>query len=53
MNTQPNENHECEFHTWTLWLAEEMNECEECGATEPADPNDVAEHHRLLADLDD
>jgi hypothetical protein len=43
---------ECEPHTWTLQLnmpnTPEQNYCEECGATEPADPHDVAEQKRLL-----
>jgi len=39
----------CETHTWTLWLADKENRCEECGATEPADPGDIAEQQRLLA----
>lgn len=43
---------QCEFHTWTLQLnmanTPEQNYCEECGATEPADPDDVAEQQRLL-----
>jgi len=43
---------ECEDHTWNLWLADKENRCEECGATEPADANDIAEQHRLLAELD-
>ena len=45
-------NKECEFHTWNLWTYENLNKCEECGATEPADPDDIAEQHRLLAELD-
>ena len=45
-------NKECEFHTWNLWTYENLNKCEECGATEPADTNDIAEQHRLLAELD-
>ena len=45
-------NETCEFHTWTLQMnmanIPEQNYCEECGATEPADPDDVAEQQRLL-----
>jgi hypothetical protein len=43
----------CEFHTWVLQMniadTPEQNYCEECGATEPADPDDVAEQQRLLS----
>lgn len=45
---------ECETHTWTLQInmpnTPTRNYCEECGATEPADPNDVAEQLRLLGE---
>ena len=41
---------ECEYHTWVLWTDQNLNECEECGATEVADPDDVAEQYRLLAE---
>ncbi len=43
---------ECEIHTWVLWTFRELNICEECGMSEPADPYDIAEQHRLLADID-
>lgn len=43
---------ECEYHTWVLWTDQKLNECEECGAVEPADPDDVAEQYRLLAETD-
>lgn len=43
---------ECEYHTWVLWTDQKLNECEECGAVEPADPDDVAEQFRLLAETD-
>lgn len=43
---------ECEYHTWVLWADQKLNECEECGATEVADPDDVAEQFRLLAETD-
>lgn len=43
---------ECETHTWVLQInmpnTPTRNYCEECGATEPADPEDVAEQLRLL-----
>lgn len=46
---------ECEFHTWVLQLnmpnTPVQNLCEECGATEPADPHDVAEQMRLLGEF--
>lgn len=42
----------CEVHTWALWADQNLNECEECGATETADPDDVAEQFRLLAETD-
>jgi hypothetical protein len=45
---------ECENHTWTLQMnianTPTQNYCEECGATEPADPEDVAEQIRLLGE---
>lgn len=45
---------ECETHTWVLQMnmpnTPTRNYCEECGATEPADPNDVAEQLRLLGE---
>jgi hypothetical protein len=48
------EDHECENHTWTLQMnianTPTQNYCEECGATEPADPEDVAEQIRLLGE---
>ena len=44
----------CENHTWTLQMnianTPTQNYCEECGATEPADPEDVAEQIRLLGE---
>ena len=47
---------ECEIHTWVLQMnianTPIRNYCEECGATEEADPNDIAEQQRLLAELD-
>lgn len=47
---------ECEDHTWTLQMnlpnTPTQNWCEECGATEPADPEDVAEQIRLLGEND-
>ena len=44
---------ECEFHTLgTLDLYRETVSCDECGYTEDADPDDIAEQHRLLAELD-
>jgi len=43
----------CEAHTWVLQMnianTPTQNYCEECGATEPADPDDIAEQQRLLA----
>jgi hypothetical protein len=46
----------CETHTWVLQLnmpnTPTQNWCEECGATEPADPEDVAEQIRLLGEND-
>ena len=49
-------NNECEFHTWVLQLnianTPVQNYCEECGATEEADPNDIAEQLRLLGEND-
>ena len=46
---------ECEFHAWVLQLnmpnTPVQNWCEECGATEPADPHDVAEQIRLLGEF--
>jgi hypothetical protein len=48
---------ECEYHTWTLQMnianTPAQNYCEECGATEPADPEDVAEQIRLLGEIND
>ena len=48
------EDHECENHTWTLQMnianTPTQNYCEECGATESADPEDVAEQIRLLGE---
>ena len=44
----------CENHTWVLQMnlpnTPTQNYCEECGATEPADPEDVAEQIRLLGE---
>ena len=46
----------CETHTWVLQMnianTPTQNYCEECGATEPADPEDVAEQIRLLGEND-
>jgi hypothetical protein len=43
---------ECEYHTWTLQMnianTPTQNYCEECGATEEADLDDVKEQLRLL-----
>lgn len=44
---------ECEFHTLgTLDLYRETVSCDECGYTEEADADDIAEQKRLLAELD-
>ena len=47
---------ECENHTWTLQMnlpnIPIRNYCEECGAIEEADPDDVAEQLRLLGEND-
>lgn len=43
----------CEVHTWVLQMnmpnLPARNVCEECGAVEDADPEDVAEQLRILA----
>jgi hypothetical protein len=45
---------ECENHTWVLQMnlpnIPIRNYCEECGAIEEADPDDVAEQIRLLGE---
>jgi len=45
---------ECENHTWVLQMnlpnIPIRNYCEECGAIEEADPEDVAEQIRLLGE---
>lgn len=44
---------ECEYHILGLLdLYRETITCEDCGHTEDADPDDIAEQHRLLAELD-
>ncbi len=44
---------ECEYHTLGLLdVYRETVSCEECGYTEPADPDDIAEQFRLLDELD-
>jgi len=44
----------CEFHTWVLQMnmpnLPTKNVCEECGAVEDADPEDVQEQLRVLSD---
>lgn len=43
----------CEVHTWVLQMnmpnLPTRNVCEECGAVEDTDPEDVAEQLRILA----
>lgn len=47
------ENIECEFHTLgTLDYYNQTVSCDECGHTEQADPDDIAEQTRLLNELD-
>ena len=60
--TQPSEmldmdthdcNAPCEYHTLgILDVYRETVTCEECGYTEDADPDDLAEQRRLLAEMD-
>jgi recombinational DNA repair protein (RecF pathway) len=55
-NKNINPEEECGTHTWVLQMnianTPTQNYCEECGATEPADPDDVAEQLRLLGEND-
>lgn len=50
------EGRECDDHTWVLQLnianTPTRNFCEMCGATEDADPHDIAEQLRLLNEID-
>jgi hypothetical protein len=44
---------ECEYHTLSILdVYRETVTCEECGYTEDADPDDLAEQRRLLAEMD-
>ena len=47
-------NASCEFHTLSLLdLYRETVSCEECGYTEDADPEDIAEQYRILKSLEE